>query len=291
MPEGHTIHGIAGRLTRAFAGRPVHVTSPQGRFAQEAELLDGRALAGADAAGKHLFVRFEGDAVVHVHLGLIGRFAVLPGTDLPVTGVVRMRLEDAEPGAPGLGHTADLRGPNRCDLVSPTDAADVIGRLGPDPLRDDADPERAWARVSRSRKPVAELLMDQAVVAGVGNVYRCEVLWRAGVDPFVPGNRLRRATWDELWDDVARLLPLGVAFNQILTMEDQVREAEAMVGSGAADDVTASLTGDGLGTFFERRFHLYQRGGEPCTRCGTPVATRQVAGRTLYWCPTCQPPR
>lgn len=280
MPEGHTIHGIAGRLTRAFAGHELAVSSPQGRFAAEAALLDGRALTDAEAAGKHLFVRFEGDAVVHVHLGLIGRFSVVPGQP-PVQGAVRLRLG-------GNGSTADLRGPNLCELTDPAAIDDVLARLGPDPLRTDADPSRAWARITKSRKGIGELLMDQAVVAGVGNVYRCELLWRHGIDPFLPGNRLTRAQWDALWADIVRLLRLGVTFNQIITMQDQVLDAEELVASGAHAPIEAALTGEGLGEHFERRFHLYQRTGEPCARCGTPVAAKQVAGRTLYWCPTCQ---
>lgn len=281
MPEGHTIHGIAGRLTRAFGGREVAVTSPQGRFADEAALLDGRALTGAEAAGKHLFVRFEGDDIVHVHLGLIGKLSVVPERDAPITGAVRLRIASDT-------HTADLRGPNLCALGTPATVDGVLARLGPDPLRPDADPDRAWARVTKSRKPIAELLMDQAVVAGVGNVYRCEVLYRHRVDPMTPGNRLDRVTWEALWADIVRLLRLGVVFNQILTMDDQVDEAEELVRTGAHAPIEAALTGVGLGSHFERRFYLYQRTGEPCVGCGTPVAAQELAGRTLYWCPVCQ---
>lgn len=283
MPEGHTIHGLAGRLNRAFAGKAVTTTSPQGRFADAAALLDGTVHEHAEAAGKHLFVTFAGDRVVHVHLGLIGNFAVAagPAEEVPVVGAVRWRISDA-------GHTADLRGPNTCALVDPTALARTLSTLGPDPLRDDADPDRAWDRIRRTSRPIGELLMDQAVVAGVGNVYRCELLFRHGIDPFTPGCDLPRASWQAIWDDLVRLLPLGMVYNQILTMPDQVEAAEADLTDPEVLAVAADLTGRHLGERYERRFFLYQRGGEPCVACGTPVATKKAAGRTLYWCPTCQ---
>lgn len=287
MPEGHTIHAQARRLTRAFGGHEVRVSSPQGRFADGAALLDGRPFLGAEAAGKHLFTHHEGERIVHVHLGLIGKFSVVPhdatAGEAPVQGAVRLRIADD-------AHVADLRGPNLCALVTPQERDAVLARLGPDPLREDADPDRAWAKISRSRKSIAELLMDQAVVAGVGNVYRCEVLYRHRVDPFRPGKELEQATWQAIWEDITLLLPLGVAFGQILTMDDQVEDALAWIGRDPeeVDAYTAGLTGQTHGEHYERRFFVYKRTGEQCRRCRSVVATEKVAGRHLYWCPGCQ---
>lgn len=263
------------------------MSSPQGRFAEGAALLDGGVFDHAEAAGKHLFLHHEDERIVHVHLGLIGKFSVVAHPfgerDIPVVGAVRLRIRDE-------AHVADLRGPNTCALITPEKRDAVLAKLGPDPLRDDADPERAWAKISRSRKSIAELLMDQAVMAGVGNVYRCEVLWRHGLDPATPGRELTRAAFDALWADIAMLLPLGVAFGQILTMEDQVAEAIAWRTRDAEDldRYTAGLTGEAHGTHFERRFSVYKRTGEPCGRCGGIVQVADVAGRQLYWCPGCQ---
>jgi endonuclease VIII len=284
MPEGHTLHALARRLERAFAGAPVQASSPQGRFVEGAALLDGRVLCAASAWGKHLFVEFEGDAWLHVHLGLIGHFPVVPlppEGSLPVRGQVRLRLL-------GRTHVADLRGPNLCAVVAPEEVDAVMERLGPDPLRPAADPEQAWRRISRSSKPIAELLMDQAVVAGIGNVYRCELLYRHRVDPFRPGREIRARTWRALWEDMVMLLPLGVAFGQILTVEEQVRQALAEVAAGGVERHTASLTGEGLGDFFERRFYVYRRAGEPCLVCGARIRTAPAAGRNLFWCGRCQ---
>ncbi|AKT50521.1 Fpg/Nei family DNA glycosylase [Arsenicicoccus sp. oral taxon 190] len=284
MPEGHTIHALARRLNRAYADLPVRITSPQGRFAESAALLDGTRFVRAQAAGKNLFVELEQDRWLHVHLGLIGNFAVTPvgdgirPDDVPVQGEVRLRVSSAE-------HVADLRGPMVCALVTPDEVASVIGRLGPDPLRPDADPEQAWDRISRSRKTIAELLLDQAVVAGVGNVYRCEVLWRHRLDPRRPGRELRRASWDLIWADLVRLLPLGVAFGQILTLEDQVVDAEARVAAG---EVPPELTGRALGTTYPREFATYKRTGEPCLRCASRIRSEKLGGRELYWCGRCQ---
>ena len=277
MPEGHTLHALAGSIDHAFAGTTVTASSPQGRFEHGAALLDGRVLREATAWGKHLFAEFDGDAWLHVHLGLIGKFAVhsraghdgMPSAHVPVQGQVRLRLlNDAWVG--------DLRGPNLCAVVTPDEVAAVHARLGPDPLRPDLDPDTAWRRISRSTRSIAELLMDQAVVAGVGNVYRCELLFRHRVDPFRPGREIRPATWRAMWDDLVTLMPLGVAAGQILTRQDQVDAALAQLAAGQR--VTAP----------ERSYNVYKRTGEPCRVCGSRVRTQVVVGRNLFWCGRCQ---
>ena len=107
-------------------------------------------------------------------------------------------------------------------------------------------------------------------------VYRCEVLFRHEIDPMTPGERLRRDSWEAIWADLRRLLPLGVATSRIVTLPEQVEQIETALAKG--EDV--HLT--------ERDSFVYKRTGEPCLVCGTPVSATDVAGRTLYWCPTCQ---
>lgn len=152
MPEGHTTHRLAAAHQRNYAGAPVAVSSPQGRFAAAAAKLDGRVLQRAEAHGKHLFHIYDPDLVVHVHLGLYGSFieSILPVR--PPQGQVRMRLV-------GSTHWTDLRGPAACELLTEAETDMVRARLGPDPLRGDADSDRAWARISQSRAPLATLLM------------------------------------------------------------------------------------------------------------------------------------
>lgn len=283
MPEGHTIHALAHRLERVFGGQVVDASSPQGRFADGARRLDGEVVDAAEAVGKHLFVSM-GDETLHVHLGLIGSFTVNAWGGLeppPARGAVRLRLLSS-------AHVADLRGPITCELVDAARREEIERRLGPDPLDPTSDPDRAWDRIRLRRRTIAELLMDQTIVAGVGNVYRCEVLHRHQVNPATLGTQLRRQTWQAIWGDLSRLMPLGVAFSQILTMDDQVELAEAMVADGTAEAVTNASTGERLGDCFERRFAVYKRAGEPCPRCSKRLRDKEIAGRRLYWCANCQ---
>ena len=257
MPEGHTIRRLARTHARHFAGHEVAVSSPQGRFERGAELVDGRVLRSTDAHGKHLFHVYADDLVVHVHLGLYGKFT--PHTP-PVTapkGQVRMRIVGPE-------HWTDLRGAIACEVLSESEVDTLRARLGPDPLRTDTDPDAAWARVSRSRAPLATLLMDQSVIAGVGNVYRAEVLFRHGLDPLLPGRELGRERWEAVWADLVVLLADGVRRGSIDTVAGEHKRTRG------------------------KAVYVYRRTGQPCLVCGTEVAKRTHAARNLFWCPSCQ---
>jgi endonuclease-8 len=268
MPEGHTLHRLARAHQRRFGKAPVEVSSPQGRFAASARRVDGLVLRRAEAHGKHLFHRYGPDLVVHVHLGLYGAFSEGPVPAEPPRGQVRMRMV-------GATHFADLRGPTACELVTDAEAAAMRARLGPDPLRRDADPEKGWLALSRSRTPIAAQLMDQKVAAGVGNVYRAELLFRHGVDPMLPGRSLTRGQWDEMWADLVALMHDGLRRGRI----DTVRPEHDPRVTGRAPRV------DRHGG----EVYVYRRHGLPCLVCGTEVAKTELAGRNLYWCPTCQP--
>ncbi|MDR2280367.1 MAG: Fpg/Nei family DNA glycosylase [Gordonia sp. (in: high G+C Gram-positive bacteria)] len=271
MPEGHALHRLARRQQRHFGGQRVRVTSPQGRFAHEAAQLDGLVFRRAEAWGKHLVHRYSADAVgrldagliVHVHLGIYGTFSEEPSPMGVPTGQVRMRIE-----GPDIG--TDLRGPNACELYTPADLDALVARLGPDPLRSDADPERAWRAISRSRRAIGSLLMDQKVIAGVGNIYRAEVLFRAGVDPHRPGTSISRDEFDEMWADLLHLMPIGARHGKIhVVRPDDDHGAPAY----AVD---------------RPRTYVYRRTGEECRLCRTPIAWQEMEGRNLFWCPSCQ---
>ncbi len=273
MPEGHTLRRLADDLTAGFVGRVVVASSPQGRFAAEAALLDGTLLVAADSAGKHLFLEFDHDQVVHIHLGLIGGFTILsevPAVPAPV-GQVRLRLVA---GAAGRWSYADLRGATRCDLVTSARREQVLAGLGPDPLRPDADPDRAWRRISRSHRPIGELLMDQQVIAGIGNVYRAEVLFRQRVDPFRPGRSLRRSSFQAIWHDLVELMAEGVRLGRIDTVRHE-HTPDAMGRPPRTDDHGGEV-------------YVYRRSGQQCLVCGTLVRTSPMAGRNLFWCGQCQ---
>jgi endonuclease VIII len=273
MPEGHTLRRLADDVTETFAGRVLTVTSPQGRFAEEAALLDGTELLRADSAGKHLFLEFVADRIVHIHLGLIGKLQLGAGPVPHPLGQVRLRLATRDDGHPSA--YADLRGATRCVLATPEQRDQVVARLGPDPLRTDAQPDRAWRRISTSNRPIGELLMDQEVIAGIGNVYRAEVLFRHRIHPLRPGRTLRRSQFQAIWDDLVGLMAEGVRVNRIDTVRPE-HLPEAMGRDPRKDDHGGEV-------------YVYRRHEQPCHVCGTRVRTEVLAGRNSFWCPRCQP--
>ncbi|TLF72683.1 Fpg/Nei family DNA glycosylase [Nocardia cyriacigeorgica] len=263
MPEGHTLHRLAKLHQQRLAGGVVRVSSPQGKFADGAARVDRQVLVRSEAWGKHLLHHYESGLVVHVHLGLYGSFteSAMPMGE-PV-GQVRMRLAGADFGT-------DLRGPTACEVLTAPEAGALVDRLGPDPLRRGADPERAWRRIHRSRRPIGSLLMDQQVIAGVGNVYRAEVLYRHGIAPQRPGIALARDEWDAMWADLVQLMRVGVRRGKMHVVRPEHDHGEP---SYAPD---------------RPRTYVYRRAGAPCRICGTPVAHSVLEGRNLFWCPACQ---
>jgi endonuclease VIII len=267
MPEGHTLFRLARDQQLVFAGRPVHVTSPQGRFAAGAALLDGRVLEEVFSYGKHLFADFGGNSL-HVHLGLYGTFVGGVGDPPPAKGALRMRW--VADGPDGAGAWTDLRGPTACEVLTGDEVAAILARLGPDPLRPRADGVRAHRRIAGSRTAIGALLMDQSVLAGVGNVYRAELLFRHRVSPFRPGRDVDAGLWGRMWADLVTLMRSGVRMGRIVTTrpEDRLRRR----GLVQRDDA----------------HYVYRRTGLPCRVCGTDVCTEAMVGRNLYWCPVCQ---
>jgi endonuclease-8 len=267
VPEGHTLHRLARLHQRRFGGSPVAVSSPQGRFASQASEVDGQVLRRASAWGKHLFHHYDSGAIVHVHLGLYGKFTEwprLPDEDPPAAvGQVRMRMLGSEYGT-------DLRGPTVCEIIDEAQVADVVARLGPDPLRRDADPAWPWERISKSRRPIGALLMDQTIIAGVGNVYRNELLFRHGIDPYRPGRAIGEMEFTEAWNDLVVLMKVGVRRGKIITVRPEHDRGAPSYGPGRP------------------RTYVYRRAGDPCRVCGTLIRTAELEGRNLFWCPTCQ---
>jgi endonuclease-8 len=262
VPEGHSVRRNAAEHARRFKGHHVSVTSPQGRFVEGAALLDGRRLERTDAYGKHLFLHFAGQRLLHVHLGLYGAwtFGETPAPD--PRGAVRVRLVTD-------GSYADLRGATAVEVWTPAEKKLLLARLGPDPLRRDAKPAAGWARLSRSRQAVGQLLMDQSVTAGVGNVYRAEVLFRARMSPHREGRDVTPEEWAALWADLVTLMRAGLRSGRIVTTRPEDRDRR---GRPRAEDA----------------HYVYRRTGLPCRVCGTPVATEVMAARNLFWCPVCQ---
>ncbi len=200
---------------------------------------------------------------MHVHLGLYGTFRE-HRTPMPEPrGAVRMRIA-------GPDYGTDLRGPTACEVIDDAQMAMILDRLGPDPLRDDADPEAAWARITKSRRAIGALLMDQSVLAGVGNVYRSELLFRHGIDPYRPGRDIDHDEFTAAWTDLVDLMKVGVRRGRIIVVRPQ-------------DDHGAPAYGPR-----RPRTYVYRRAGQACRLCGTTVLTADMEGRNLFWCPGCQ---
>ncbi|MDQ1084065.1 MULTISPECIES: Fpg/Nei family DNA glycosylase [Microbacterium] len=328
MPEGHSVHRIARQFDRNIVGRAVAASSPQGRFVEGAAVIDGREALEVRAVAKQMFLRFDGDVWLRVHLGMYGawdfsgevsvdatiassngrmgqtnqRGTVVDDPILDAAGEnslssigaprrARVRMSEQTTGLeeqtewppPVVGAVrlrlltestcADLRGPTACVLQTPDEVVATIAKLGPDPLVDDVTDgeERFTATVKKKPTAIGLLLMDQAVVSGIGNVYRAELLFRARQNPHTPGRDVPEEVVRGIWRDWARLLPIGVETGQMMTMDDLDPEAYRRAMAHRDD-----------------RHWVYHRAGLPCRVCGTTVLMEEAAGRKLYWCPNCQ---
>jgi endonuclease-8 len=262
MPEGHTIHRLAKDLNRTLRPTPLRASSPQGLFEAEAQQLDGLHLDRAHAYGKHLFLDFADGPAVHIHLGLIGKLRPKPpGTG--IEGAIRLRLESDEA-------LWDLTGPMICALIDRDEIDDITSQLGPDPLRRGAKRDDFVDRLSRRSVPISAALLDQGVIAGIGNVYRSEFCFLTGIKPSTPAKKLRSDQAEEIWDLAVDQLRLGVRLNRIVTRDP----SEVGTTAGRIDD--------------ENRLYVYKREGEPCHRCGTEIRLTEIAKRKSWHCPSCQ---
>ena len=333
MPEGHSVHRVALQFQRDFVGHAISASSPQGRFAEGASVLDGLTLREAKAVGKQMFLGFDTVSVVgtavrrvdsgvwlRVHFGIYGAWdfagAVSPLFSRARAGVnggahsvgaprgvgarsdvlsategqrrnVRVSEDERDLGV-SLDETfphepvgavrvrlltestvADLRGPTACEVLDVAAVQLVLNRLGPDPVTD-LGPEaeqRFVDAVTRRKVAIGQLLMDQSIVAGIGNVYRAEILFRAQLSPYTPGNLVPVDTVRALWHDWCVLLPIGIRKGKMLTR----------LGEDApVRDIRAE------------RYWTYKREGLPCRRCGSNIRLDVMGARKLYWCPGCQ---
>lgn len=331
MPEGHSVHRIARQFERNFVGKPMLASSPQGRFAEGAAVLNGREAVSVQAVGKQMFLEAEGDVWLRVHLGLYGawdfageivvdptiasangrmgqtnqRGTALEDPILDTAGEnslssigaprrtrVRVRMseqtkglspDDSEWPPPIVGQVrlrlmtditaADLRGPTACVLQTPEEMLASVAKLGPDPLVGDAteNEERFVRAVKKRQTAIALLLMDQAVVSGIGNVYRAEMLFRQQLNPHTPGRDVPEHIVRELWLDWVRLLAVGVETGQMMTMDGLSGDAYRAAMANRDD-----------------RHWVYHRAGLPCRVCGSEIALEEIGARKLYWCPRCQ---
>merc|ERR1711865_888564 len=287
MVEGHSVHRVATLHRKRLVGKCFQAWSPNGRFTDGAAAINGKPFTSIEAVGKNLFAFFGGgnsntkkktkpeDAeavVVHVHFGMAGAWAVYDTgtTSVPApTKTNRLRLEaiahDGGGGDGSDGLVADLSA-----MTVQYGGMDLYtakrSKLGEDPLRDDAQPEMLWTRVQKSKKSIGALIMDQSYFTGPGNIYRAEILFKAGLHPNRLGNTLSRTEFETVWYHTVDLLRRGDHTGSIITVDpDEARD---------------------LGKPTLRRY-IYNTA--QCPRCATPIQAWQIAARTCYACPNCQP--
>lgn len=257
MPEGHTIHRAAQDQRPMLVGQRVAAISPQGRFTDGAARINDKICVGVDALGKHLLYRFENDDTLHIHLGLAGRIYRNPQPADPPRDVVRIRMES-------LSHVIDITGPAICEILNTEEMTAFRMKYGPDLLADPEEPERAIARIRKSRAPIATLLMNQQVISGIGNIYRSEILWLMRLNPFTRGCDIPEETLRDLWAEMRALMQIGVRYNSIITNGEL---------PAAGQDIT-------------ERVNIYD---EPvCPTCQGTIEITKISARTLYFCPRCQ---
>jgi endonuclease-8 len=244
MPEGDTIRRTAARLNARLAGHTVQRAWPA-----TIGKITGRRLLTVEAAGKHLLMRFDGDLTLHSHMRMLGRWEVY--------GLAE-RWREPQYRARAVLHFDDVQAVcfNAPTIELVRNALAPVAHLGPDVLADTFDLDDVIARARRSdAATVGELLLEQRVCAGIGNIYKCEALWLGRLDPGAPVGALT---------------------------DDQLRGLYRT----ARDLMRRSLAGDG----FRPRHAVHARGGRACPRCGTPIAVRAQGkwARLTYWCPRCQ---
>jgi endonuclease VIII len=202
---------------------------------------------------------------VHVHLGMAGWcYRYVRRTPEPKP-TVRMRMSTN-------AVTADLIGPPSCELIPEFARRALLARLGPDPLRGDSDPDLAWAALSmRPRRAIGDALLDQRVLAGVGNIYRNEALYLTGIHPLRPSGRVTRGEWDDLWRTIRKLMRRGVVQARVRTVT-RGEPAHPLSGRGA-----------------DESFYVYQE--QVCRRCASPIREFLLSTRRMFACPRCQPRR
>jgi endonuclease-8 len=269
VPEGDTIHKLAARLAPALVDRTVtRIEVTRARTAPKA----GTAVTAVEAVGKHLLIRFADGHVLRTHLGMTGRWDLYqPGQRWRrPRHLARAVIEvDGEPGAVAVCFSAPTVELARARRDAPPAALAGVAHLGPDLCRPDTDLDEVVARMGSVPAPgtaIADVLLDQRVAAGVGNVFKSEVLWACRIHPLTPV--------DALDEEIRTAI--------VATAADLLRRN---LGPGPRTTLTNRSPGSA------GRLAVYGRTRRSCPRCGTPIqwARTGPVARGTYWCPRCQP--
>lgn len=269
LPEVEVVRSGLDTLIRNHCIRQVHLHRRALRYplpAGMAERLRGRTVLAVERRGKYLLFRLDGPEILVWHLGMTGQFHVLAEADPPGRHEHAMFVLDGDLSL----RYRDMRRFGYAGLL-PADAWQQhpwFAGLGPEPLQEGFDGTYLYGRCRSRAAPVKQVLMDAAVVVGIGNIYACEALFRAGIDPFLPAGDMTPH----------QTVALAKAVKEVL------REAIAAGGSTISDFVRA----DGRPGYFRHAFRVYQRQGQPCVRCGSAILRRMQSGRSTFYCSVCQ---
>lgn len=276
MPEGDTLFRTAAVLREVLLGRPV--SSARGRpDGVQLERVVGATVTAVEAQGKHLLIDFSNGLTLHTHLRMHGswhRYRPWETWKRPADRAVAVIGTPTAVAVCFDAPTVELM-ETRAVALHPQ-----LSTLGPDLLAPEPDLERAIANLGlpeRAATPVGEALMDQSLVAGLGNVYRSEVLFMEQVDPFLPLGQLA-------WDTADRLVRTGARLLHANRLDpDRVTTPDALGGPPGSRGPRGAWDG---------RLYIYGNAGRPCPRCHTRIRTRVFGAlpRRVFWCPSCQPP-
>lgn len=275
MPEGDTIFRAARSLHQALAGH--RVTKFDTAYAHLARVNDdgpiaGRLIERCEAAGKHVLIVFAGDLILRTHMRMNGSWHLYRHGERWWRGpqAMRVRVDTADWVAVAFDVPV-------AEFVTAKELAssDPVAALGPDLLKSGFDRDEAIRRVrAAGALPIAQALLDQRLVAGIGNVYKSEVLFLAGVHPDTPASAVPPNGMEQIMDLARRLLNDNV----VPGTPGAIQTYRSLRRTDRRSDSSASLW-------------VYGRAGKPCRKCGTAVQSKKMGldARTTYWCPSCQP--
>ena len=274
MPEGDTIFRAARTLHRVLAGNVVtrfeSVYPALTRIAYDHPIV-GRTIESVSARGKHLLIAFSGDLILRTHMRMNGSWHIYPTGARWQRPARDMRVLVATHDAVAVGFNVPI-----AELLTARQLSRHPGiqTLGPDLLEDFDKPEAMHRLRGRGSDAIADALLNQRVIAGIGNVFKSEILYLAGLDPFTIVSALDDAELDRLLD---------IARTQLT--------ANVMTRSQTLSPAIGRRTTRSLDP--REKLWVYGRGGKPCRRCGAAIRSKKtgVDARLTYWCPACQPPR
>ncbi|MEO6237428.1 MAG: DNA-formamidopyrimidine glycosylase family protein [Vicinamibacterales bacterium] len=276
MPEGDTIFKAARTLNRALAGKRVtrfESVFPHLTRVQDDSAITGRTVESVRSSGKHLLMQFSGDVLLRTHMRMNGSWHIYRPGEAWQRPRHAMRVIVATEDFVAVGFDIPV-----AEMLTSRDLVRhrELRRLGPDLLDDNFDADEAARRIhERSSDQVADVLLNQRVLAGIGNVYKSEVLFFCGVSPFAPVSALTETE-----------------IQLLVTTARKFLRANVTGGMAAMTTYTGFRRTTGRSDPHERLW-VYGRAGDPCRRCGSPIQIRAQGrdARLTYWCSTCQPSR